>query len=123
MHPVSGGSLFKNGINGMTFEEFQKDQLHHSKVESLGRPAHGLSEACQTFETAVPFLQVFLENEILGNGQEQVRKLLASKTDVWSHLNTYGSHAAREEAETRTGLIMSLFQCGAVASLSGGITC
>ena len=50
MHPVSGGSLFKNGINGMTFEEFQKEKLH--QVESLGRPAHGLSEACQTFETS-----------------------------------------------------------------------
>ena len=76
MHPVSGGSLFKNGINGMTFEEFQKEKLH--QVESLGRPAHGLSEACQTFETAVSFLQAFLENEILGNGMEQVRKQLAS---------------------------------------------
>ena len=99
----------------------------------MNRPPYGLSEAAQTFETAVPFLQTFCKNQLLGSGMEQLRKVLASKLDVWALLNTYFPGAASIEEELKPAvksfmsmmeslsqddtvpeLIMSLFQCGAM---------
>ena len=78
MHPSSGSSLFKNGLDATSYAEYRKTFLNASHVEAINRPPYGLSEVAQTFETAAPFLQTFCENLLLGPGMEQLRKVLVS---------------------------------------------
>ena len=81
MYPSSGGSLFKKGLDAMSYAEYKNKFLNASHVEAINR-TYGLPEAAQTFETAVPFLQTFFEKQLPGPGMEHLRKVLASKQDV-----------------------------------------
>ena len=92
MHPItsgvgmyvsSGGSLYQNGLDTKTLQEFKESFFNSKHVEAVYRPAFALSEAGQTFEAALPWLQQNLDNEILGPGMEQLRKVLEKQRD-WS---------------------------------------
>ena len=86
MYATSGGSLFRNGIDPMTFSELCSKFMDAKHVESRNRPLNGISEASATFDSSIPFLQNFLDNEILGPGMEQMMKLLQKKQAAFAAL-------------------------------------
>ena len=93
MHATNGGSLFRNGIDAMTFSELCSKFKDAKHVESRNRSLNGISEASATLESSIPFLKNFSDNEIFGPDIEQMMKLLQKKQTAFAALISFSVSA------------------------------